>query len=116
MAKGDSLKKYKLEQKEETRKKLQQIIKELQANGNKVSVANVASLSGISRANIYANYKELFNQSAPIDGKIKNDNYRSNISKKNTLIEALREENKQLRIANKKLMDQLVGVKILESM
>ncbi|WP_294967200.1 DUF6262 family protein [Sulfurimonas sp.] len=116
MAKGDSLKKYKLEQKEETRKKLQKIIEELQSSGDKVSVSNVATLSGTSRANIYANYKDLFEQTVPIDSKIKRNEHRSDILDKNNLIEKLRKDNKQLRDANAKLMDQIVGIKIINSL
>ena len=37
--------------------------------GEKVSVSKVATLSGLSRANIYANYKDLFDKTAPIEDK-----------------------------------------------
>jgi small-conductance mechanosensitive channel len=113
MAKGDSLKKFKIEQKDGTRKKLQKVIDDLKSSGNKVSVSNVAVLSGISRANIYANYKDLFEKTASINSKIKSEDYRNELKEKNDIIEKLRAENKQLLEANHKLMDQLVAMKIL---
>lgn len=115
MAKGDSLKKFKIEQKDETRKKLQNVIDDLKSSGAKISVASAAALSGISRANIYANYKDLFEKAASINSKIKTEDYRNELKDKNDIIEKLRAENKHLREANHKLMDQLVGVKIQQS-
>lgn len=115
MAKGDSLKKFKIEQKDETRKKLQNVIDDLNSSGAKISVGSVAALSGISRANIYANYKDLFEKAASINSKIKTEDYRNELKDKNDIIEKLRAENKHLREANHKLMDQLVGVKINQS-
>lgn len=115
MAKGDSLKKFKIEQKDETRKKLQNVIDDLKSSGAKISVGSVAALSGISRANIYANYKDLFEKAASINSKIKTEDYRNELKDKNDIIEKLRAENKHLREANHKLMDQLVGVKIQQS-
>lgn len=60
MAKGDSLKKYKMEQKAQTRKRLQTVIKELkQTETGKITVSKIATLAGTTRASIYANYQDL---------------------------------------------------------
>ncbi|MDF1878432.1 hypothetical protein JHD46_02125 [Sulfurimonas sp. SAG-AH-194-C20] len=113
MAKGDSLKKFKSEQKEKTTELLKTIIVELQEAGTKVSVSKVAALSGLSRANIYANYKILFDKLAPIESKTDNKELRQLLKEKDNSLHVLRKENKALKEANMKLMDQLVMIKIL---
>lgn len=113
MAKGDSLKKFKREQKEKTIELLKKTIEELQASNEKVTVSKVAVLSGLSRANIYANYKSLFDKSIPIESKIDNKELRQVLNEKDNTLHALRKENKALKEANIKLMDQLVMMKIL---
>lgn len=113
MAKGDSLKKFKSEQKEKTTELLETIIDELQAAGEKVTVTKVATLSGLSRANIYANYKNLFDKSAPIESKTDNKELHQVLKKKDNTLHILRKENKALKEANIKLIDQLVMMKIL---
>ncbi len=113
MAKGDSLKKYKIEQKAETRKNLEKVIEELKLSKEKISVAKVAVLSGMSRASIYANYKDLIDSFSTTNVKVNIQQNTDAVKEKNKLIEKLREENKHLRDANSKLMDQLVAMKIL---
>jgi hypothetical protein len=113
MAKGDSLKKFKSEQKEKTTELLKTIIEELQVAGKKVTVSKVATLSGLSRANIYANYKGLFDKSAPIESKTDNKELRLILKEQDNSLHTLRKENKALKEANLKLMDQLVMMKIL---
>ncbi len=113
MAKGDSLKKFKSEQKEKTTELLQTIIEELQASGEKVTVSKIATLSGLSRANIYANYKSLFESSAPIESKTDTKELYQVLKEKDNALHTLRQENKALKEANIKLMDQLVMMKIL---
>ena len=113
MPKGDSLKRYKEEQKIQTRIKLEEAIRELKASGSeKISIDQLATLCGISRATIYANYKDLLvNLSDRSTTSIK---IQGNTSKaKDAIIADLREENKKLRLANNALMDQIVGMKIL---
>ena len=113
MAKGDSLKKFKTQQKEKTTEILEKIIEELQDTGEKVTVSKVATLSGLSRANIYANYKDLFDKSAPIESKTNNKDLRQVLKAKDNTLHVLRQENQALKEANIKLMDQLVMMKIL---
>ena len=113
MAKGDSLKKFKAEQKEKTRQLLQKIIQDLQAAGEKVSVSKVATLAGLSRANIYANYKDLFDKTAPIEDKARYKEHRKVLQEKESTLHTLRQENSLLKEANLKLMDELVAMKIL---
>lgn len=113
MAKGDSLKKFKSEQKEKTTELLEKIIDELQTAGEKVTVSKVATLSGLSRANIYANYKNLFDNSTPIESKTDNKELRQVVKEKDNALHTLRQENKLLKEVNIKLMDQLVAMKIL---
>jgi len=113
MAKGDSLKKFKSAQKEKTTELLTTIIEELQVAGEKVTVSKVAILSGLSRANIYANYKSLFEKSAPIESKTDNKELRQLLKEKDNSLHTLHKENKALKEANVKLMDQLVVMKIL---
>lgn len=113
MAKGDSLKKFKSEQKEKTTELLQTIIEELQALGEKVTVSKVATLSSLSRANIYANYKSLFESSTSIESKTDTNELRQVLKEKDNALHILHQENKALKEANIKLMDQLVMMKIL---
>ena len=112
MPKGDSLKKFKTQQKEKTTKLLEKIIDELQVAGEKVTVSKVATLSGLSRANIYANYKSLFDKSTPIESKPDNKELRQVLKERDNALHNLRQENKALKRANIKLMDQLVMMKI----
>lgn len=110
---GDALKEYKIEQKAETTEKIKEAIAILRSSKEKISITKVAALSGISRANIYANYKELFEDISPIESKIKSTEHRKEQKEKNALVDELREENKRLREINTKLMDQLVAMKLL---
>lgn len=114
MAKGDSLKRYKIEQKAETRKRIEEAIETLKStqSDKKITVAQVAALSGITRASIYANYQDLLERLKSHADK--SSLYIQNNGKdKNEVISKLREENKELRLANQKLMDQVVALKKL---
>lgn len=113
MPKGDSLKRYKEEQKIQTRIKLEEAVRELKASGSeKITVDQLATLCGISRATIYANYKDLLENLS--DRSTTSMKIQVNTSKaKDAIIADLREENKKLRLANNALMDQIVGMKIL---
>jgi len=114
MAKGDSLKRYKIEQKAETRKRIEKAIETLKSTpgDKKITVAQVAALSGITRASIYANYQDLLERlKSPTErSSLKTQN---NVKDKDEVISKLREENKDLRLANQKLMDQVVALKKL---
>ena len=114
MAKGDSLKRYKNEQKAQTRKRIEEAIETLKSTqgDKKITVSQVATLSGITRASIYANYKDLLERlKSPTD---KSSLYvQNNVKDKNEVISKLREENKDLRLANQKLMDQVVTLRKL---
>lgn len=112
MPKGDSLKKYKSEQKFQTRQLLERTIKELKSSGTKVTVDQLASLCGISRATIYANYKDLLGNML-IKATTAAKPAEKDVNEKETLIESLREENKKLRQSNLTLMDQVVALKLL---
>jgi len=110
MAKGDSLKKYKMEQKAQTRKKLIAVIKELKNAGEtKITVSKIATLAGITRASIYANYKDIINNLE----STKIESYTNNFKDQNDIILSLKEENKRLQSINSKLMDQLVATKLM---
>lgn len=113
MPKGDSLKRYKEEQKIQTRIKLEEAIRELKASGSeKISVDQLATLCGISRATIYANYKDLLENLS--DRSTTSMKIQVNTSKaKDAIIADLREENKKLRLANNALMNQIIGMKII---
>lgn len=113
MPKGDSLKRYKEEQKIQTRIKLEEAIREFKASGSeKISVDQLATLCGISRATIYANYKDLLENLS--DRSTTSMKIQANASKaKDAIIAELREENKKLRLTNNALMNQIVGMKIL---
>ncbi len=110
MPKGDSLKKYKIEQKAQTRKRLLAVIEELKDAGEtKITVTKIAALAGITRASIYANYKDIINsldlgtvQTSTQDFKDQDD-----------IIAKLKEENKRLNMINSNLMDQLIAVKTM---
>lgn len=110
---GDALKEYKIEQKAETTEKIKEAVGLLRSSKEKISITKVAALSGISRANIYANYKDLFEDISPIESKIKSTEHRKEQKEKNALVDELREENKRLREINNKLMDQIVVMQIL---
>ncbi len=110
---GDALKQYKIEQKVETGQKIEDAIEKLRSSNDKISITKVAILSGVSRANIYANYKELFEDIAPIESKISSTIHRTEIKNKNNLVDDLKEENKRLRDINNKLMDQIVAMKMM---
>lgn len=112
MPKGDSLKKYKSEQKFQTRQLLERTIKELKSSGTKVTVDQLASQCGISRATIYANYKDLLGN-MPNKAITSAKPTEKDVNEKETLIESLREENKKLRQSNLTLMDQVVALKLL---
>ena len=110
---GDALKQYKIEQKVETGQKIEDAIEKLRSSNDKISITKVAILSGVSRANNYANYKELFEDIAPIESKISSTIHRTEIKNKNNLVDDLKEENKRLRDINNKLMDQIVAMKMM---
>ncbi len=110
---GDALKQYKIEQKIETGQKIEDAIEKLRSSNDKISITKVAALSGVSRANIYANYKELFEEIAPIESKISSTIHRTEIKNKNNLVDDLKEENKRLRDINNKLMDQIVAMRMM---
>lgn len=110
---GDALKNYKIEQRAETGQKIEEAIDILRSSKEKISITKVAVLSGVSRANIYANYKELFEDIAPIESKISSTKRRIEINNNNSLVNDLKEENKRLREINSKLMDQIVAMKMM---
>lgn len=111
MAKGDSLKRYKIEQKAQTRKRIKEVIEKLkQTETGKIAVSKIATLSGITRASIYANYKDLL-EDLNIKSKAKDSN--GEIKEQNKTIERLRDEVKTLRTNNQQLMDQVVALKLL---
>jgi cell shape-determining protein MreC len=110
---GDALKDYKIEQKAETTKKIKEAIEILRSSKEKISITKVATISGISRANIYANYKELFEDISPIESKIKSIEHRKELKENIAAMNDLREENKRLREINSKLMDQIVAMKMM---
>lgn len=115
MAKGDSLKKYKIEQKEKTRDNLKQVIEGLKRSEGLISISNVAKVSGISRATIYANYKDLFDDlNLTNDKEIKQ--HREALTEKSETIEELKKDNRHLREANQKLMDQIIAAKMMLSL
>jgi len=111
MAKGGSLKKYKMEQKAQTRKRIKEVIEELKrTETGKITVSKIATLSGLTRASIYANYQDLL-EDLDISGKKRKV---SNLSKEQAYtIEKLREEVKVLKIGNKHLMDHIIALKSL---
>jgi len=111
MAKGDSLKKYKMEQKAQTRKRIKEVIEELkQTETGKITVSKIATLAGITRASIYANYQDLL-EDLEINSK-KRPSSQTNKDQSET-IEKLKEEIKVLRTGNKQLMDQIIALKAM---
>lgn len=114
MAKGDSLKRYKTEQKAQTYKRVEEAIETLKSTqgDKKITVSQVATLSGITRASLYANYKDLLER-LKSSGDKKSVNLENNVKDKTEVISKLRTENKDLREANQKLMDQVVTLKKL---
>ena len=111
MAKGDSLKKYKMEQKAQTRKRIKEVIEELkQTETGKITVSKIATLAGITRASIYANYQDLL-EDLEVNSK-KRPSSHSNKEQSET-IEKLKAENKALRMGNKQLMDQIIALKVM---
>ena len=123
--KGEALLDYKKAQKKETQDKLIKAIKELKSINNKISVSKIATLSGVSRANIYANYMYVFDNVDSVTSMKKRENQIEKsieqqtkkeskilLKEKDEIIAKLREENKQLRYGNGRLMDELVALKI----
>ena len=123
--KGEALFEYKKAQKKETEGKLIKAIKELKSSNNKISVSKIATLSGVSRANIYANYMYVFDDvdsvtsmkkkerqiEESIEQKTKKES-KVLLKEKDEIITKLREENKQLRHGNGKLIDEIIALKI----
>ena len=89
------------------------LLTHLWINSQKVSVSKVATLAGLSRANIYANYKDLFDKTAPIKDKARYKEHRKVLQEKESTLHTLRQEKSLLKEANLKLMDELVAMKIL---
>jgi cell division protein FtsB len=111
MAKGDSLKKYKMEQKAQTRKRIKKVIEELkQTETGKITVSKIAILAGITRASIYANYQDLL-EDLEINSKKQPSSHST--KEQSETIEKLRAENKVLRTGNKQLMDQIIALKAM---
>ena len=111
MAKGDSLKKYKMEQKAQTRKRIKEVIEELkQTETGKITVSKIATLAGITRASIYANYQDLL-EDLEINSKKQPSSHST--KEQSETIEKLRAENKVLRTGNKQLMDQIIALKAM---
>jgi len=111
MAQGDSLKRYKMEQKEQTRKKIEEVIRRLKLTSmKKITVSMVAKEAGLTRAALYATYQDLLvnlnTQTNSNTKKIKDE-----LDDKNQIIIKLRKENKDLKVANSLLMDQMVALK-----
>jgi len=74
------------------------------------SVSKIATLSGITRASIYANYKDLLEE---LDTKSKIRSSRGESKEQNDTIERLRGEIKTLKTNNQLLIDQVVALKLL---
>lgn len=112
MSKNNALKEYKEKQKQEMSQKILEAIQELKTSGNKVSVANIATLIRVSRANLYANYKDMISDFSNIVSKSTINEKSETIKVQSEDINKLRKENRELKEANSKLMDQLVAMKI----
>ena len=111
MAKGDSLKKYKMEQKAQTHQRIKEVIEELkQTETGKITVSKIATLAGITRASIYANYQDLL-EDLEINSKKRPSSQTS--KDQSETIEKLKEEIKVLRTGNKQLMDQTIALKAM---
>jgi len=110
---NDALIKYKESQKIEMMNKIQEAIESLKASNTKVSVANIAKLVGVSRANLYAHYKDTiqkFSNTGTLD-KVKKQG--KSIEIQEDTLQRLKKENKELKDINNKLIDQLVAMKVL---
>lgn len=109
---NDALIKYKKSQKEEMIQKIKKAIKELKDSNSKVSVANIATLVGVSRANLYAHYKDVI-QEYSNTGMVKKVKHQAkSIEVREDELKKLKKENKDLKAINTKLMDQIVAIKI----
>ena len=116
MAKGDSLKRYKAEQKEQTRKRIQETIKRLKLENNeKITVSKIAEEIGLTRSSLYANYKDLLTEITK-ESKTITKKMESELSNKNCTILKLKKENNELKKSNALLMDQVIALtKMLNS-
>ena len=113
MPKGEKLLEAKQKQKQQTRIKLENAIKEIIELKGDVTVAQIAKLANVSRANIYAHHKDLIENLPKIKLQItSNDTYKE-LEKAKLSIKTLKNENKDLKADNLKLMDQIVGMKLL---
>jgi len=111
MAKGDSLKRYKADQKEQTRKKIEEAIVRLKkSETGKISVAKLAQEVGVTRATLYANYQDLLLE-LNTQTKQTNQKIRDDVKDKNETIRKLKKENQELKSSNALLMDQVVALK-----
>ena len=111
MAKGDSLKRYKAEQKEQTRKNIQETIKRLKLENNeKITVSKIAKEVGLTRSSLYANYKDLLTNITK-ESKTITKKMQSELSSKDSTIQKLKKENNELKKSNSLLMDQVVALK-----
>lgn len=111
MAQGDSLKRYKMEQKEQTRKNIKEAITRLkETSQKKITVSAVAKEVGLTRAALYANYQDLL---LDLNAKISSNNkkIKDELNDKDEVITKLRKDNKDLKTANSLLMDQMVALK-----
>lgn len=113
MSKNSALKEYKEKQKEEMSQKILEAVQELKDSGNKVSVSNIATLIGVSRANLYANYKDIISNFSNVDTKNTINEQTQTLKVQSKDIDKLRKENKELREINNKLMDQIVAMKVM---
>lgn len=113
MPKGEKLLEAKQKQKQQTRIKLENAIKEIIELKGDVTVAQIAKFANVSRANIYAHHKDLIENLPKIKLQTtSNDTYKE-LEKAKLSIKALKNENKDLKADNLKLMDQIVGMKLL---
>jgi len=110
---NDALIKYKESQKEEMIEKIRQAIKELKDSKTKVSVANIAKLIGVSRANLYSHYKDVIQEYSNTGVVEKAKNQTKSIEVQADMLEKLKKENKELKTINSKLMDQIVAMQIV---
>lgn len=117
MIQGEALKQFKEEQKATTAERIKNAIIEIKQNKKlKLSVSNIAKLSGVSRANIYANYKDLIDDFAKVDLDKETDNQKivmdKNLIEENKL---LRRQIKELQEDRKQLIDKIVALKVINS-
>lgn len=124
--KGEALLEYKKAQKKETENKLIKSIEKLKSSNNKISVSKIATLSGVSRANIYANYMHIFDnidsvssvkkRESQIEKSIEQQTKKESkvlLKEKDEIIAKLREENKSLHNDRDKLIDEIIAMKQL---